>query len=413
MEVLEFGNYRAHFVAADADRLVISMASRGRVAGESQFEWGSTFNRLGLKSNFLYVKDISNSWYADPDGWDDLCEFVLTIIRERNIKWTVAFGLSMGGYGALLLASRLPLNRVIGFGPQTCIGAEAPFDQRFQADWNMIKDPTFTNAIDLNYGNCEIVLIACSEDLTDVQHISFFPDNDPLIHKFMLLDSHHFRHMHTIGALDDVLNHLLGGEDANETPHVLRPKKAIYQFANEFMSGNSDLAFRNYFGRSDREDRLFPNSLYPTLFEHLAKEGVSTYPARHQQDLLVTYPDQYMHKGWSVLEKWGRWSHGDEATIRFNLVDACMPNKNFLIIGFLLLPDFVNTQRVTFRGGLSKPQHFEILSIDMTVHTVFLPVASGECEIVIQTPDAATPRQRSGTSDDRRLGIGVTKLMLG
>lgn len=111
--------------------LLIAMAG-AYVKKPGQFEWKNTwtykYKHLDYKK--FYVADLRKSWwwgmreeelkkFSPGYGPFALVEFMKNYIEKANIEQFAIMGLSMGGYGAILLGALLGADEVIAFSPQT------------------------------------------------------------------------------------------------------------------------------------------------------------------------------------------------------------------------------------------------------------------------------------------------------
>lgn len=111
--------------------LLVAMA--GMVAKTpGKFEWQNTwtYKYKDLDYKKFYVADWRKSWWWGmieddlkkyPPGFGPfaLAEFMKQKIKEANVDKFAVMGLSMGGYGAIMLGTLLEADEVIAYSPQT------------------------------------------------------------------------------------------------------------------------------------------------------------------------------------------------------------------------------------------------------------------------------------------------------
>lgn len=72
----------------------------------------------GGENNVLFVSDKARTWYSHAALCDRIVSEIETWAAAQGITWMAALGNSMGGYGALRFADRLPFRIVSAFAPQ-------------------------------------------------------------------------------------------------------------------------------------------------------------------------------------------------------------------------------------------------------------------------------------------------------
>lgn len=108
----------------DSKSLICAFASNLIIPGK--FEWANTWTGLykHLKFKKIRLCDHKKSWYhttfPDVEGYGPyaLSKFLKRKIYLANVNNTMFMGLSMGGYGAILLGSILKPDKVVAFSPQ-------------------------------------------------------------------------------------------------------------------------------------------------------------------------------------------------------------------------------------------------------------------------------------------------------
>ena len=84
----------------------------------------------------ICIISMSNHWWSTGE-WIPCLNAVKNFISLNNLKKTVLYGGSMGGYGALLASNCLVPDRVVVFGAQFSISPKViPADSRWLSDWN-------------------------------------------------------------------------------------------------------------------------------------------------------------------------------------------------------------------------------------------------------------------------------------
>ena len=157
-----------------------SAAMGGALGGDNGLDkmgFGETFLEK-MKINAVHVLASRNHWYQT----DDIEGVVDEIYREYASKAShvVAYGSSMGAYGALMYAARIGASSVVALSPQFSINpAKAPFEPRFTrffdpGDWT--RD-TYSSA---GFDRIQAVLIYDPYD-ADGQHALLIKEVIPSI----------------------------------------------------------------------------------------------------------------------------------------------------------------------------------------------------------------------------------------
>ncbi|TNE65170.1 MAG: hypothetical protein EP335_06390, partial [Alphaproteobacteria bacterium] len=133
------GAYDAQVRPGRGRRLMVVCAGIGAEGRDPMpFEWRASTRLAGLDDHFIFVRDRNRSWMNDPAGFDALLQLVEDYRSEHNIRHTTGFGLSMGGFNALVLDHYLAFDRVVAAAPQLLVGPKAGFDSRYKAFWDQI-----------------------------------------------------------------------------------------------------------------------------------------------------------------------------------------------------------------------------------------------------------------------------------
>lgn len=83
------------------------------------------------RNHVLFISDLKRTWYSRLQLVHKVVETVKTFIAKHNISKTTAIGNSMGGYGAILFAGHLPLQKVVAFAPQISMHPEVLLETRW------------------------------------------------------------------------------------------------------------------------------------------------------------------------------------------------------------------------------------------------------------------------------------------
>ena len=70
------------------------------------------------RNHVLFINDRERSWYSMPGQRDRIARTVRRFIDKHAIETVQSIGTSMGGHGAILFSSLLPISTAVAFVPQ-------------------------------------------------------------------------------------------------------------------------------------------------------------------------------------------------------------------------------------------------------------------------------------------------------
>ncbi|RZI46081.1 hypothetical protein [Candidatus Finniella inopinata] len=154
--------------------------------------WGQPFlskNRIDA----INVINLANHWYQTPE-MQPVLDIINKYIQGRSYENVITYGLSMGGYGAVLFSEQLKANRVLAFAPRFQF---KDIDRAGHARWRELLNlqPIFNAP--RNFNSCEFYVFFGSHHTID-RTIIEDSDGLPLIvsdpqkrHVFPLKTSEH------------------------------------------------------------------------------------------------------------------------------------------------------------------------------------------------------------------------------
>ena len=118
--------YKQDFTT-DGKTLVIALGSVNDKYDFNKFEWSNSLEDVSITKRFkkLFIRDMKTSWWQtqfeglDGVGPHPLANFIKEKVKESGAKKTLIIGVSMGAYGAILLACLAQLDLAIAISPQT------------------------------------------------------------------------------------------------------------------------------------------------------------------------------------------------------------------------------------------------------------------------------------------------------
>jgi hypothetical protein len=204
------------FEAGESRTAVVSFTGIGHRLGAIQTpEFQKTLGGVRASGNVYYVIDKKRRWY---NGLEDKIQRTLAShMARRRIAEVYTLGNSMGGFGAILFAGRLPhVVRAVAFCPQSSVNSEhVPFEKRWQAFVQAIPSWTVPDVLPRMTRKVEYLIFFNGGDGLDRCHADRFIASAPKSATVWLLDGH--THNLTSGLKDkgllgDILYHALSSE---------------------------------------------------------------------------------------------------------------------------------------------------------------------------------------------------------
>ncbi|ORJ50984.1 hypothetical protein B2M27_07590 [Kluyvera intermedia] len=242
-------------------RLFVVFSSRG--AGPGNFSFYKTFERLNV--NVLHITPSDFSWYQNglvslgddlPTAFKALSERLDSFCLSYHIHEVICLGASMGGYGALVygaLSSRKVNTTLILFGTETVL--KLPYSKSAENHFEVLDK--FNDIRYLDYSGLDVNMIFGEFDIVD----SFCALSMKYDKNFSLYSCACAAHI---------------------VPEYLNAQIGIVNFFNEFLSGG-----RSFIGRGHMATELYPEDIYPLLFDapfsenynKAIKRCIEKYPA--------------------------------------------------------------------------------------------------------------------------------------
>ncbi|WP_378949041.1 hypothetical protein [Paracoccus sp. R86501] len=128
LNIYENSFYHAIYNNKNSDHLIITLTSRTSVK-EDIFFGENFFNKF--PHDTIFIRSIENDWYAGSEFKKCLQE-IEKIISKKNYKNIIAYGTSMGGYGAICMTSVIKVTHLILAAPIWNIHAD--YERRWKSD---------------------------------------------------------------------------------------------------------------------------------------------------------------------------------------------------------------------------------------------------------------------------------------
>jgi len=183
--------------SVDSKILFVAFAGKKFVPGK--WEWANTWMGLykDLKFKRMHIVDQNISWwhtaYPDIEGHGPLAlkGFLQEQIEEADVDYVVFMGLSMGGYGAILMGCLVGADETISFSPQTFLSRnryrKAQLHKKFEPydiDEEMTdlknvleKSNNKKTIYNIYYGKLNKTDVLHAERLGHIENVRLFPVN--------------------------------------------------------------------------------------------------------------------------------------------------------------------------------------------------------------------------------------------
>lgn len=430
--VERFGPYEVMVAPGRSDRLLLSVASLGQPDGTVPFEWMQTLDCRGGAEHVLYIRDTRQSWYNTEAGWPELLHFLAAYQARHGIRWTAAFGVSAGAFGALLLAEHLPLQRVVALCPQSGIGGSAGFDQRYRAWWDRIGPMPRPEAGHAFLGRPEVACCYSVDAAEDVVHAECLAARNAAVARIPFRGAHNLAGEFRLRDLTEAFVEELVAERPDfGRLGAIPPHPAYAEAAPAYLAlVRHEMAEEAWQGLVAG----IPGPVLPAYAYHWASEmladaaaaehrrweavaAAAAWPAHRGRTAIAQQIGPYLARGWSAADAAGAWSVGRWHFLRAHLLDEppgerCRVTLHLRVWVPAARP--VQVVRYWQRGALLREVRYERRGADFLELKESFVLDGPVLELLVETPEALAPAAISGTNRDRRLlGVFLTRLGFG
>jgi hypothetical protein len=178
--------------------LIIALSSFfGLKNDPNKWEWEKSTGILESEIPFkrMFVKDINEGWYqtqfegVDGIGPHALTSFIKERIKESGAKRVLMMGLSLGGYGAILLGCLCKIDLALAISPQTYLTnlryKKNNLHQKYEG-LNINKEETNLKVVldrynnnftkyNIYYGKYNLNDVAMAEKIKDCNGVNLYP----------------------------------------------------------------------------------------------------------------------------------------------------------------------------------------------------------------------------------------------
>ena len=431
LEVRSFGSYRALTCPGSVDKLIISIAGIGNPEkGTMAYEWKGTFAALERQEHIIYLQDTARSWFNDPEGYENLISYVQQYQTENKIKRTTAIGLSMGGTEAIFLANKIKIDRVVSLSPQILVGAEAaPWDTRYLALWNNIREINKKDVSVYLDGKSEYVLIITIDNLFDIKQVSSVIKENRNKNNLKIIC---VRGDHNIGSefkkfnlLNKFVARCIDGEVEVDGKVFFNPTDELLEIVDISLTGKALNGPARIFDVIDRSGSPLPWPMYEDYMKGLQfslEQTAQSFGDFVSHYIRIVSPVQgldikghagILRYGWEAPNSGGVWSIGRMHAIVCRLLDfeTVHSVQMHLRLGALVAESHkVQRIEILSADGYRASRQIEWDGAGLGDVEVSIPITNANVDIILRTPDCISPNELNMNSDRRLLGVYLRKL---
>lgn len=408
-----FGDFELLVSPASTTKVQIFLAGVGNVARQDiSFDFLGVGERSSSTHHCIHIKDNSRSWYNSINGWSDVVDNIQGYIARNNIDEISIIGVSMGGYGAFILAKSLPASHVVAFAPRTRLYENDDFDTRNR---DLIR------AVNVRLPEIKPILssenryhvIFSIDEAEDTTHAARLAGSDR-VQLLAARGGHNVaQSLARIGVLSSFLTGITRADFNARKFSLTAPPPTSFALAEAYLKRDPDM------------QQIIDCTASQYVPRYLSAEYISRWMAteivRNSSHIRIAAPlftntsvqpaelGQFLVAGWSHNEGWGIWADGRFHIIRFIVPDVQW-HRSVIV-------------RLTFSNlsiaGVPVEQHVIVslngipLADQVTREPRITLICETECnfnEIRIETPNAVAPRMLGGNNDSRRLSIALLSI---
>jgi pimeloyl-ACP methyl ester carboxylesterase len=160
------------YEAGECDTVVVAFTGIGHALGGIQkAEFGRSLGELGLLPSSIYVIDRHRRWFNHGLA-SQIEDAVSQLVERLGARRAVTLGNSMGGFGAIAFARRVPgCAAAVAFCPQSSVHPEvAPFERRWREYVEAIRDWDLPDSVTEIHTGIRYSIFYGERDKIDLQH---------------------------------------------------------------------------------------------------------------------------------------------------------------------------------------------------------------------------------------------------
>ncbi|MBE0405170.1 hypothetical protein [Halomonas citrativorans] len=410
----KMGGYEVDVMPGKSPVLYVAFSGIGDLQKDTvSFEWRESLKRASEGAHVILVKDNLRQWYTNPNGQSVVATTIAEYIRRNEIESTLALGMSMGGYGAVVFSSLVRFDAVVALSTRECVGKASIFDKRNQALMKNIVNGPQCHIKNLINPTTHYSFISSVDQVEDLLHFMRLKDSCSQGHYFLARGSHNLGHeMIMRGAMQPFLKWLLG--NCLDTPPkgintIAESTLKLTRYLLKEEEKNIDfLTWKHQF--SDVPLNEVPFFLLHNTMQLAIERGQYplSYPLPSHAFISPEWIDPYLSSGWRRPESSGVWSKGKWHVLNGQLVDRIKGRYQLRLQLEAFFPKKCAKEvAVEFyqRGELTKTVKVKRSKKLVFVSLPLLPDERQVVSVTIHTPNADFPSRTYNNADDREVGI--------
>jgi hypothetical protein len=411
---LGFGGYEIEVMPGKSSVLYVAFSGIGDLKKPSvPFEWKQSLTRVGDDAHIILVKDNLRQWYTNPNGQSLVATTIAEYIQKNNIEHTLALGMSMGGYGAVVFSSLIQFDSVVALSTRECVGKASAFDQRNRALMKNIIDGPQSHIENMINSKTRYCFISSVDQVEDLMHFIRLTKSCPQGHFFLARGNHNLGHeMIVRGTMQPFLKWLLGSCLEVPPKGIGSAKGNVLRIAEHL--GKTQEKNIDFFTWKEKFSDIGSDEIPLFLLHNSAQltvemsQELMAYPLPVNTFISAEWIDPYLAFGWYAADEKGVWSKGHWHLLSGQLPDAEIKKYQLRIQLEVFFPkrsgDLIP---VSFfqAGELTKTINIERKQKNIFISLPLIPDENDVMNISIHTPHADFPSRSHNNSDDREVGI--------
>ncbi|MCH8533380.1 MAG: hypothetical protein LAT65_21290 [Saccharospirillum sp.] len=401
--------------------LLIAFSGVGDVANntEVRFEWGNSLINACADAHILFIKDNARRWYTDENGHQGVADYIKGYQTEHGIERTVAFGLSMGGYGALVFSSLARFDDVVALAARSCVGEASQFDSRNRKLMKQLPEGPYSAISQRLTADTRYTFLSSLDQVNDLMHFHHHRQACPNGRFFVTRGDHNIgNEMNMRGEMGRFLAWLSGGCSASQAPPGITPAtEAHFAVARHLVrAGRGAMGFKEWqqaFGTLAEEQ--LPLFLLPNKVQADIEAGLLTdyYPCPSHTFITQPYLQPYLGAGWYTAEAGGVWSQGYWHEIKGRLLSqsegaAELEPRHIRLRFELYYPPSQNEPAVI--EAWNEGERVKTMKVERKNRfpSVVIPLSiepDGRFSLLLKTPGAIIPADVSDSGDTREIAL--------
>lgn len=419
-----FADYALKVHVGKSDQLIVAFSGVGNVAsGEVHFEWGNSLINACEAAHIIFIKDNSRQWYTQQAGQAAVVDYLQQYILKHGIQKTLAFGLSMGGYGALVFASLMTFDQVVALASRACVGKWADFDTRNKALMQAIPESALSRITsDWINPRSHYVFISSRDQVNDLKHFmllkQLFPDAD----FYSTRGDHNLGHeMNLRGAMKPFLHWLSGGCVDPSPLGIEQAHPALFELA--------DLLHKKHLqclgaGLLQQVFPDFPPEELPFFLldawvqtELVKDKKLSAFPAPCFTSVAAGALRSYLGLGWYAPDTRGVWSQGWRHQLRGWVISAGGDREKSFRLHLHLEFFFPPADQSLMLEVWHEDTLIQSFTLDPKVKVRYLQLSlpvdeQGLFDVWLHTPFAVMPALHQKSEDNREIAVYLKSFVI-